>query len=116
MTLSVSRSDLEQASKTAKSGLSNVSSSSAQVSSSIDSFISESEEVLKGTGFDYVRTRLQMYQTSIEKLVSICETLANNIIAANNFMINATKGFDLSTENLEELEQCLNEAKRKIRY
>lgn len=116
MALSVSRSDLEQASNAARDGLSNVSSSSTQVSGQISSFITESREVLKGQGFDYVRDRLYMYQTAIDKLVSICETLANNIIAANNQMINATKGLDLDTENLEELEQRVKQIESLISW
>ena len=116
MGLSVSRADLENASSTARSGLDNISSRSASASNQIGSFIEDSKLVLKGTGFDYVRARLEMYQTAINKLMSICEALANNIIAANNMMINATQGLDLNTDNIEELEQRVHQIESLINW
>ena len=116
MGLSVSRGDLKQASSAAKSGLESISLSSSNASSQISSFIEDSKQHLKGTGFDYVRARLSMYQAAIEKLTSLCETLANNIVAANNQMINATQGLDLNTDNIEELEQRVRQIESLISW
>ena len=116
MGLSVSRGDLDNASNTAKNGLENISTRSMAASNQIASFITDSKEMLKGTGFDYVRDRLSMYQSAINKLMSICEALANNIIAANNMMINSTQGLDLNTDNIEELEQRVSQIESLITW
>jgi DNA repair ATPase RecN len=110
----VTRADLEQASDQARSGLEGVQAGARQASNQITSFIADSETVLQGTGFDYVRQRLYLYQYALDKLCSLCDNLSNNITAANNLMINETKGLDLDTANIAELEERVSQIEKLI--
>lgn len=114
MALMVTRADLEKASSTVRSGLDNISSNATLVTGQIEAFINDSVGVLTGNGFDYVRNKMALYLSAVEKLSTLCEMLANNIIEANNYMINETQGLDLNTENIEELEQRVKQIENLI--
>ena len=116
MGVSVSRGDLEQASSTVRSGCDGISSSAQNATQTIEAFIQDSYPTLSGSGFDYVRGKMSLYLTATEKLAALCEMLANNIIQANNYMINQTQGLDLDTSNIEELETRVNQIKSLIRW
>lgn len=114
--LKVSRADLENASSTVRTGADNVTAAAKGVEDQIATFYGDSSSVLKGKGFDYVRGKMCMYQAAVQKLAKLAQMLANNIIQANNFMINKTEGLDLDTSNIEELEQRVAQIQSLINW
>ncbi len=116
MGLSVSRADLEHASSTVRTGLDAVSANSTALANQINSFVSDSINVLKGSGYDCLRARLLMYEAACEKLNKLCENAANNMINANNKMINETQGYDLNTDALPELKDRITQIERLISW
>jgi DNA repair ATPase RecN len=116
MGVKVTRGDLEKASSTVRSGCDNISSNAKLATQSIEAFIQDSYQTLTGSGFDYVRSKMSLFLSATEKLASLCEMLANNIIQANNYMINETQGLDLDTSNIEELETRVNQINNLIRW
>lgn len=116
MALVVTRGDLENASSVVRQGVDNITSSAEAVKEQIDAFITDTMDVLVGNGFDYVRSKMFLYLSAVTKLITLVDMLANNVIQANNFMINETQGLDLDTSNIEELEQRVTQIKSLIRW
>ena len=108
--------DLTNASSTVQSGADNVKAASEKVAQSITDFTGNSDKELKGTGYDYVRSKMTLYLAAVQKLGSLVQMLAENIVSANNQVINETKGYDLDTTEKEELRQEVARVEQMIRF
>ncbi len=116
MGLQVSRGDLEKASSTVRSGLDKIAQSATETQNQIKAFVEQSPDVLTGSGFNYVRSKLALYSNAMSRLSEISLMMANNMIESNNYMINETKGYDLNTDNLDELVERANQIRYLIRW
>ncbi len=113
----VTSSDLTSASTDNMSSIESVITSSGSISGKIDSFITESKEILKGGGYDNVRIKLLLYIKVLETLKIICENAENNVKVVNNSMINYMEGYSrLDDSQVSEIEQRLASIKGYLAY
>lgn len=108
--------DLSSASSKVRAGVDNINSGAKTTEEQISAFVADSISALQGKGFDYVRSKMSLYLAAVNKLSSITDMLANNVVQANNFMANETQGYDLDTANIEELEQRVTQIKSLISW
>lgn len=81
------------------------------LSKDLESFNSSSESVLKGNGFDAIRSRIRYYIDGVEKSAKICDSFQNNVIAANNDLIVYMDDLsDIDNSLYEEIDNLLSQA------
>ncbi len=79
----------------------------------IDTFRATTVNTLIGPGYNSIRNKMGLYQDALNKLSTISNNLKSNIIAANNFLLNAMEGYsELDTADLPELNQRIEQSKR----
>ncbi len=75
----------------------------------IATFRSESEATLIGPGYNSIRNKLSLYEDAFNKVSIICNNLKSNIMAANNYALNAMEGYtELNTDDLPEIINLIN--------
>ena len=80
-----------------------------RIKDNIETFRTSTINSLVGPGYDTIRNKMSLYQDGFSKIVTICNNLRSNIIAANNSALNAMQGYDeLNTEDLPELNERLD--------
>lgn len=122
--------DLSNASHIFESFFDSVKEQTSKLGANIDTFRNDGsfKTKFKSDGYDAARNYMGIYITALNKLNTVCDTTLNNIISANNTVINAMAGYseiDLSKrleieENLQLLKidlqntyAELNAAKKK---
>lgn len=97
------------------SKLESSSENAKRISTLIYSFNSTSKSYLKGSGYDAVRKKMELYIDAFDKYSKICEHLISAIKASNNTMINYMEDYDsLDNSFIVEIETNLNDAKRTL--
>ena len=92
------------------------SGSAKKISTLIDSFNNVSKSYLKGSGYDAVRKKMELYIDAFNKYSKICENLVSAINASNNTMINYMENYDsLDNSLITDIETNLNAAKNTLR-
>lgn len=104
-------SDLTAANSSAMiSQLDSTANSSSEAASKINSFISGSQNILMGQGYDAVRTKLGVYADALNKQQIICNNLSNNVRAANNVMLTFMEGYTfLDNAYIKDIENSIED-------
>ena len=90
---------------------------SNKVLNRISTFINNSKTVCKGGGYDAVRAKMSLYLDALRKQSKICVNLSNNVVCANNSMLNYMEGYtELDNAKLPEINNSINEADRTISW
>ncbi len=91
------------------------SNSTAETVSKINNFISGSQGVLSGPGYDAVRAKMGVYADALNKQKTICDNLSNNVRAANNIMITFMDGYSyLDNSLIPDIENSIEDIKSFI--
>lgn len=113
----VTSSDLNSANINNISNIELVSSTCSEMTNKISSFISSSQTVLTGGGYDAVRVKLNLYLNVVNTLKPICDNLVSNLKSCNNGMINYMEGYsELDDAKLPEINNRLAEIKGYLSY
>lgn len=109
-------SDLAQANSSAMiTQLESTANSSAEASSKISSFISGSQSILMGKGYDAMRAKMSVYLDALNKSKTLCDNLSNNIRAANNIMLTFMEGYSfLDNSLIPDIENSIEDIKSFI--
>lgn len=88
---------------------------SNDVKISLEEFINSSKNNFKGSAYDAARSKLQLYVEALNKQITLCDILINNIHAANNQMINYMEEYNfLDSGYLDGYKNEINSIKNKI--
>ncbi len=80
-------------------------------------FVHSSKSICVGGGYDAVRAKLLLYYDALSKQSKICVNLSNNVVSANNFMLNYMDGYsELDNSKLPEIDQSITEADRTLTW
>lgn len=105
--------DLIKATKAYRTQIEESKNGLESVSNQLESFITESFTVLKGEGYNTVRSALGLFRSAIRQQTKILDILLNNIKAANIEMLNYMGEYtELDTSKLEEMELAFGRAKQ----
>ena len=86
-----------------------------QFSNVIELFRTTTTKNLVGPGYNSVRNKMSLYQDSLSKVAQISTNLKSNILAANNFLLFAMKGYDeLNTADLDEINQRIDRSRKLL--
>ncbi len=81
----------------------------------INLFIANSKNELKGSAYDGVRNKLSLYIDALQKQNTICEVLKQNIMSTNNQMNNYMEEYNsLDDSNIGTVRAAINKAKSQI--
>lgn len=110
----VNKSDLNSV-KNSLSYLETIISENNNLINVINLFSTNSKEKLKGSAYDSVRNKLELYIDALKKQNAICDNLRQNIISTNNQMINYMEEYSsLDDSNIETVRSSITKAKSEI--
>ena len=86
-----------------------------EIINKINNFNTASTVFLKGAAYDALRGRLTFYTQIINKHITVCDNLKNNIISVNNEMLNFMEDFEsLDDSKIEETSEALEKTKSDL--
>lgn len=102
------KSDYENASEVVNASLGELSSSLKSMASRISSYCSMARNVLTGEAYDTILNSLSVHSQVYSKIAATIDVMINNVVSANNGVINAI-GPDFSYVSGKELEELEKE-------
>ena len=110
----VNKSDLSSV-KTSLSYLETIERENNNLINTINLFSTNSKAELKGSAYDSVRNKLELYVDALKKQNTICSNLRQNIISTNNEMINYMEEYSsLDDSNIDNVRAAITKAKSQI--
>ena len=89
----------------------------SNIVTAINTFKTSSASELVGGGYDAVRSKMDLYIDSLQKISTICDHLTSAIPNANNTLINFMEGYaELDDSKISEVESKIKTAKSYLQW